>query len=414
MKYSPVFTIEIEHDYFTVTKPGLLRIVPTRATERIMNGAGLIAKFFQNKLYVLVRHLDATTPQLQLANDFKLQFFLEVIGYDFTRVTNYKTTDPYNTKLFFSNTNSILDGSDKEIENELYLHEKLPQFNAANEYRYNDLVRSGSDTAYECLVKVDAGTGNLNNGAQFRTLEKVSYVTEATSLVFTGAEKTMPLQVPSTGVDIKYFQYDPSTQLFDKEVKNTIIGPAENPQNELITNVPLKFYDEGNIPFSEGIYRVTLNTQEEFLYFRLTNDYQPYLGLINIHNDAMATEAKYRFLQEDGSFYTVAPDHIEIETRNYKIRFAPAQYLLKYVCKTNTVTDISDDDGTIEFIKLPVAGTEFQSRFPVRMNEKPIDTITVSLSGSDDLQHTRIPGYSDLSVTTDANKYIVSETFLNL
>lgn len=414
MRYSPVFTIEIEHDYFSVSKPGLFRIVPTQATEKIMDGAGLIAKFFQNKLYVLVKHLDDTAPLLELANDFKLQFFLEVIGFDFTQVTNYKTADPYHTKLFFSNANSILDGNDKEIEDVLYLHEKVPQFNAANEYKYNDLVRSGSDTAYECLVKVDAGTGNLNNGSQFRQLEKVSYVTSASGLLFTGLEKKMALQLPAAIVDIRYFAYDPATQLFDKEIKSTTIGTEQNPSADPIVSVQLNFNTNENIPFSEGIYRVTLNTQEEYLYFRLENDYQPYLGLINIHNDPLATEVKYRFLQEDGTFYMIAPDNTEIETRNYKIRFAPAQYILKYKCKTAAVTDITDDDGEIEFIKLPVAGTEFQSKLPVRMNEKSIDTITVALSGADDLQKTKIPGYRNLSLTEDENKYVISETFLNL
>ena len=58
MRYTPVFTIEIEHDYFSVSTPEVLRIIPTTATAKFLRGAGLIAKFYQNKLFVLVKHLD--------------------------------------------------------------------------------------------------------------------------------------------------------------------------------------------------------------------------------------------------------------------------------------------------------------------------------------------------------------------
>ncbi len=412
MKYTPLFTIELEHDYFSVTKPQFLHIVPTTATEEVLRGAGLIAKFFQNKLYVLVRHLDDAAPLLELSNDFKLQFFLDVAGYDFSKITNYTSNDPYNTKLYFSNANSILDGNDKTVDNVLYLNEKLPQFAAANAYKYNDLVRSGSDIAYECLVKVDANTGNLNNSSQFRKLEKVSYVSGASGILFTGPEKIMALDVPSPNMDIVYFQYDPTTQQFDKEVKHTNIGPVENPTNMDLNSVLLSFYDEDGAPLAEGVYKVTLNAQEEYVYFRLENDWQPCLGLITIHNDSLATEDKYRFLKEDGTFYKVPPANTEIETRNYKIRFAPAQYLLKYVCKTNKVTNITDDDATIEFDNL--GGNVFQSKLPVRMNEQAIDTILVAYDGSDTISKTKIPGYRDLSILEGENNYIVSETFLNL
>lgn len=412
MKYTPVFTIEIEHDYFSVSRPQLFRIVPTPETESLLRGAGLIAKFIQNKLYVLVRHLDNDTPWLKLSNDFKLQFFLEVVGFDFAEITNYRSGDPYNRKLYFSNANSILDGNEKSVDDTLYLNEKLPLFNVANAYRYNDLVRNGSDIAYECLKKIDANTGNLNNSSQFRQLEKVSYASPATELLFTGPEKVMPLTIPSAAVEITYFQFDPGTQQFDKEIKKTVIGPETNPTNADLENVLLNLYDENNALFADGIYRVTINAQEEFLYFRSENDWRPYLGLITIHNDDFATVDKYRFMKDDGTFFMVAPANTEVETRNYKIRFAPAQYLLKYICKTNKVTNITDDDATIEFDNL--GGNIFQSKLPVRMNEKSIDTISVSYDGSDVLKKTKTPGHQKLSILDNENRYIVSETFLNL
>jgi hypothetical protein len=412
MKYAPLFIIEIEHDYFSASRPQLLRIVPTAATASLLRGAGLVSKFFQNKLYVLAKHLDPTTPLLNLKNDFKLQFFLEIIGFNFGNITNYSSEDPYNSKLYFSNGNSIIDGTDKEVNNELFLNEKLPQFNVMNAYKYNDLVRSGSFTAYECLRKIDANTGNLNNGSQFRQLDKVSYVTSRSSLKFTGPEKTVNLDTPNATVDIKYFKYNPGSKLFDIEIKSTTIGTDENPTGVALESVLLNFYTTDNIPFAEDIYRITVNTQEEFFYFRLENDWQPYLGLITIHNNPLAATDAYRFLKEDGSFFTIPPANTEIDTRNYKIRFAPAQYLLKYKCKTNKVTNISDDDGNIVFDNL--GGNIFQSQLPVRMNEKAIDTISVTYDGSDTLKKTRVPGDQNLSILDDENKYIVSETFLNL
>ncbi|NHF58021.1 hypothetical protein FK220_001625 [Flavobacteriaceae bacterium TP-CH-4] len=413
MRYTPLFTIEIEHDYFSVSTPEVLRIIPTSATRRTLRGAGLISKFFQNKLYVLIKHLDDTMPFLQLDNDFTLQFFLEVIGPNFSNITNYAPEDPFNIKLYFSNAVSILDGTNKSVENVLYLHEKLPQFNATQAYKYNDLVRSGSDTAYECLQKIDANTGNLNNGSQFRQLEKVSYVSPATTLSFTGPEKIVALTTPATGVTLSYNKYNPVTKDFDIEVKQTTIGPEENPTGAIIKEVLLSFRTEENLPLEEGIYKVILNTTQEIvLYLRPENDWKSYLGLINIHNDAMATEDQYRFLKEDGSFFTVAPANTEIETRNYKIRFAPAQYLLKYKCKTNKVTNITDDDGKIVFDSL--GGNIFQSQLPVRMNEKAIDTISIAYDGSDTFQKTKVPGHRNLSILEGDDKYIVSETFLNL
>ena len=412
MKYSALFTIEIEHDYFSVTKPDLLRIVPTRGTESILSGAGLISKFYQNRLFVLVRHLELTTPVLALQNDFELQFFIEIVGFDFSLITNYHTDDPYNKKLYFSNGYSIVDGNDKAVDGTLYLNEKLPQFNAANEYHYNDLVRSGSNIAYECLQKLPANTGNLNNNSHFRKLPVISYVNPGTALLFSGQTKVMKVQTPAAEINLRYYQYNAASKQYDTEIKHTHIGPVENPTNEIIDEVLLNFHHESNSPFSEGIYRITINAQEEFLYFRPDNDWQPYLGLINIHNNLLAAGTDYRFLKEDGTFFMEPPGNVEIAVRNYKIHFAPSQYLLKYVCKSNKVTDITDDDGIIEFDNL--GSNVFQSKLPVRMSETAIDTISVSYDGSDVLQKTKLPGYRRLSQLDDENKYMVSETFLNL
>lgn len=412
MKYTPVFTIEIEHDYFSESKPNLFRIVPTTETKSVLSGAGLLAKFHQNKLYVLAKHIDVNTPLLNLQNNFKLQFFIEVIGFDFSQITNYSVENPYQTKLFFSNTNSIINGNEKTVDDTLYLNEKLPQFSAANAYKYNDLVRSGSDIAYECLVKIDANTGALNNSSQFRQLEKVSYVSNSTSLSFTSGNKIYSLNIPSATVDIKYFQFNPTNNLFDIELKHTVIGPLENPSGELLQSVALSFTSDNAEPFAEGIYKVVVNGEEALFYLRPQNDWQSYLGLINIHNDEFATIEKYRFLREDGTFYTIPPANTEVDTRAFKIRFAPAQYLIKYICKSDKVTNISDDDGNIEFDDL--GGNVFQSKRPVRMKDKSIDTITVAYDGSDDLKKTKTPGYRKLSILEDENKYLVSETFLNL
>ncbi|MCK8521375.1 hypothetical protein M0D21_07345 [Aquimarina sp. D1M17] len=412
MKYATLFTIEIEHDYFSVSKPQVLRIVPTTATKEILRGAGMVAKFLDNTLYVLIKQLDSSNPSLKVANDFKLQFFLEIVGFDFSTITNFETKDPYNNKLYFSNANSIVDGNDKSVENTLYLNEKLPIFDVTQEYFYNDIVRNGANTAFECLKKVNANSGNLNDTSQFRQLEKVSYISQATSLQFTGPEKEITVQTPSSEIIIKYFQYNIVSKQFDIEIKETVIGLSENPSGANIERVLLNFYNTDNKPFSEGIYRVTINAQEEFLYFRLENDWKPYLGLINIHNDHLAVSENYRFIKEDGTFYTVTPANTEIATRQYKIRFAPAQYMLKYVCRTNKVTNITDDDGVINFDNL--GGNVFQSKLPVRMNEKAIDTISVAYNGSETLKKTKVPGYRNLSLSDDENKYLISETFLNL
>lgn len=392
----------------------MLRIIPTEATEHVLRDAGLVAKFYDNKLYVLAKHVEDAVPHYHLTNNFKLQFFLEIVNSDFAQITNYKVADPYNTKLYFSNANSILDGGDKSINDVLYLHEKLPRFEVANSYLYNDLVRSGSNRAYECLKKINVGTGNLNTSAQFRDLqEEISYATSRSALTFTSLVHNVSLTTPISTVDIKYFTYDPISGQFDKELKNTSIGPAENPNNIDFSSVQLKFSYDDNQPFIDGIYRVTLNAQEEFFYFRSTNDWQPYLGFINIHNDDFVTLDKYRFLQPDGSFYMLPTVPPEVATRAYKIRFAPAQYLLKYKCRTNNVVDIIDDSGTIEFDRL-IGTTTFQSRLPVRSKEEAIDTISVDLASSGTLTKTKLPGRSTLSLSEDENKYIISETYLNL
>jgi hypothetical protein len=274
-------------------------------------------------------------------------------------------------------------------------------------------VRNGANTAYECLKKVNATTGDLNDSTEFRDLGKISYVGPSAALTFTGPFHDTSLIPPSAAVDIKYFAYDSISGQFDNELKHTIIGPAENPNNIDFSSIKLKFNYDNDQPFTEGVYRVTLNTQEEFFYFRPANDWQSYLGLINIHNDDFVTLDKYRFLQPDGSFYMVpaAPD--EVETRAYKIRFAPAQYLLRYKCRTNNVVDITDEDGVIQFERL-VGTTTFQSTLPIRLQEEAIETISVDLASSGTLTKTKLPGNKILSLSEDENNYIISETYLNL
>jgi hypothetical protein len=411
MKYTPVFTIEVGHEYYSESKPSIFQFIPTAETVKALSGAGLVAKFLKNKLYVFAKHLDGNAPLLKISNDIQLQFFLAVADFNFPNITNYKAIDPYHRKLYFSNLPSILDQNDKSIEGILYLHEKLPLFNNANSYKYNDLVRSATNNAYECLTKINAGTGNLNNKSQFRALGKVSYATPGTSLLFSGPEKVMPLQVPSNSVNITYFEYNPVTKLYDIEKKSTIIGVEQNPTAENISSVLLNFYAEDGQMFSEGIYRITINAQQEFVYFRPKNDWQSYIGFINICNSSEVSN-EYIYLKDDGTFFLAAPENQEMETRNYRISFAPSQYLLKYVCKSDKVENILDEAGNIEFDDL--GGNIFQSKLPVRMSDKAIETIAVQYQGSDLLKKTKLPGYQKLSITEDDNQYIVSETFLNL
>jgi hypothetical protein len=70
--------------------------------------------------------------------------------------------------------------------------------------------------------------------------------------------------------------------------------------------------------------------------------------------------------------------------------------------------------GWSDGLRIVLSGNIFQSQLPVRMNEKAIDTISVTYDGSDTLKKTRVPGDQNLSILDDENKYIVSETFLNL
>ena len=173
----------------------------------------------------------------------------------------------------------------------------------------------------------------------------------------------------------------------------------------------LNFTDATGQEFPEGIYKVTINAQEECIYFRSKRDWQPYIGLINIHNSELVP-ASYQYLKPDGTFFMQPPANTEVATKNYFIRFAPAQYLLKYVCKTNKVLDIIDENGKIEFDNL--GGNVFRSKLPVRMNEKAIETISVQYDGADVIKKTKNPGYRDLSILDGDNRYLVSETYLNL
>ena len=161
MKYSPIFTIEIRHDYFSETVPQVLKIVPDGETEQLLKDAGLLYKYYKNKLYVFAKHLEGNIPLVNSKSELRLQFFIEVINTDFHLITNYQQSDPYNVKLYFSNSNSIIDQDEKSVDNVLYLNEKLPSVTSPKEYNYNDLVRSGSDNAYEGLKKVTAGHGGM-------------------------------------------------------------------------------------------------------------------------------------------------------------------------------------------------------------------------------------------------------------
>jgi hypothetical protein len=411
MKYTPVFTIEVIHEYYSASKPSMFNIIPTSETIAKLSGAGLVSKFLKNKLYVFAKHINHDAPLLQISNDLQLHFFLEVTDPDFQNITNYKAMDSYNRKLYFSNELSLIDQNDKSIDGKLYLHEKLALFSNVNSYKYNDIVRSASDNAYECLANIAANTGNLNNKNQFRALGKVSYVTPRTSILFSGPNKIIPLIIPSDSLITRYFKYNSVSKLYDIEIKATEIGPEQNPNGEILTSASINFSTDDGRLFPEGIYRVSINAQEVFIYFRPTNDWQPYNGLINI-NCAANVPSNYKFIKDDGSFFLIPPQNQEVDTRNYFISFAPSQYLLKYICKSNKVENILDEAGNIEFDNL--GANVFQSKLPVRTSEKALDTIAVQYQGSDLLKKTKLPGYRNLSVTNDDNQYLVSETFLNL
>ena len=79
------------------------------------------------------------------------------------------------------------------------------------------------------------------------------------------------------------------------------------------------------------------------------------------------------------------------------------------ICK---VLDIIDENGEIEFVDK--GSNIFQSELPVRMSQKPIETISVKYDGADEIKKIKNPGYRNLTIQEDDNQYIVSEIFLNL
>ena len=192
-------------------------------------------------------------------------------------------------------------------------------------------------------------------------------------------------------------------------IKEELIGGEANPGGEDMDSVLLSFRFGDQEEFPEGIYRVNAGGQEEWFYLRTENDWKTGIGLIDIHhNELVGTD--YRFLESDGRFRLLPGN--KVDTREYVVRFAPAQYLLKYVCVTDKVLSITDGDGLISFSK--TGDHTFVSTLPVRMSEKAIDTLSVQYDGADDITDIKNPGHRRLSLSDDGNRYLVSEAFLNL
>ncbi|UFH55812.1 hypothetical protein [Spirosoma sp. KNUC1025] len=394
MRYRELFTVEVLHDYFADGKAGTMLFTPTPSCEAAMAGAGLRAKSYDNRLYVIAQTQDGLKPFRDLPQPGVFSFYVQPADADFFQYSNLPLNSTSGMRYYFSNLEeAVVDGKN-------YLHKRHPDFNAANAYTVGQFVRSGTGNCYECLVNLATGTSTLNNTSQWRNHGKVSYADASHGRSFTGSIASMPVSPASDHVFVEIFGLNATSLQLDV-LQMAMSWTYEKP----VSSQPISL---GGLP--EGMYRIRVNAVDNLRYYASDNLWTDNIGLIQIFTNA-TVPADYQLLDGAGQFRSPV----------FSIRVAAVSPLWQYVARTDAVKKVYDQTANgIEFET--VAPFTFRSKLPVPLQEKAYDKLAMEYNNSDPPDPTRkteitkltVPGYRNKrAARKDNTDYFISEIYLN-
>ncbi len=353
-KYRSLFRLSLLHDYFADGKSDDFVLIPSAATQVLLNGARLLLKRVGNQVVALTQVDDARRPLSAPPAAARLTFYLDLQSTEFQIVTNLGLdADRTRRRLYASNLSQNVSGE------ALHLSRSVEPFDPTRTYAFGAMARVGG-TLFECI---HSGTGNAPGaGSPFWASRGSStYVTFRDSIPLLPRRATFTLQTAATSFRIRVFALDPATNTLTQQVReewNTL--PEDDPAREVQVNL-------ASLPPAR--YRLDINGEGFEAYFDDEAVSRRVFGIVEIFLHLPATDP-FALLDAAGA----------VREPEYVLRFANRRAFWKYVTPLHKVESIllngaheepspfgvgSDDPA------LPARRDYFLSNQPLALSEAP-------------------------------------------
>lgn len=102
MKYLPLFTLELRHDYYADQRCGDFQIEPTVETQKLLGNCRCVLKSLPNGIRVWMMATDQDNPFIPLPSDATFGFHLRLQNSDFILFTDFSEITPVAAPLYCS------------------------------------------------------------------------------------------------------------------------------------------------------------------------------------------------------------------------------------------------------------------------------------------------------------------------
>jgi len=358
--YDIFFTVEVLHKYFKSEACNDFQIIPTNATQNILNGYHIITKQFENKLYAYIQSDDSEKPFLPPEDGTQLSFILQLKSPFFF---NYTVLGNDGIFYFSNRVNNVSNARN-------FLSEPIDAHVNATHYQNGDIVLNNTDHfIYQSLVTDN--TNSLNDIAAWRKVDNNRFVSANDLLIWVPSVYNFPVNITTTPVTVSAFGYDGAGG-YSKLIFSNLTAVKD-------AVVPIDFSS-----FPPGKYILKIDSEVHPIYVNdeLKND--TVFGVIDLFVESTLAP-DYLLLKKDAD----PAENNKLLAPNYFIDFLNRTTIWKYVLNPNSKGRISatgfsfptgDENPIFSLTPIPLSEIPITAnlQFSTVINGHPTPAITIS------------------------------------
>lgn len=360
-KYKILFMVDLLNEYYTNLQCRDFSVVPSAATQKVLQGHQLLFKTVGNKVVVLTKvRTDAGNedkPFVPVAPDTSFLFYLHLNQPVFTTITNLDTD-----KLRQSQRYYVTNFNQNKAGTSLHLSKKIAKYSNTATYNPGDLVDNGTGTLFECIQRT-TGNKKTTNAAFWFNRGKEQYISAADMLPFIGTSNRFQVSTAATSFAVSAFGFNTLSNQYDRTVLLT--------KSQYLSDEPVKEVLVDLSVLTPGRYKICINTDVFDVFVDDTVMATNAFGVIEIFNHLPAGD--FSLLDSSGKVKDTVSGGT-LQWLHYQIRFANRLAFWKYVIPRKGVKSITDKTSAYKFVQspaLPAAAASFQSDKPIPIKQTP-------------------------------------------
>lgn len=379
IKYNMLFTLELLHGYYANRLCTDFVIMPSAKTAAVLQGYKMIAKQYENSLYVGIATNDTGTPIIKPAEGTPLTFFLQLTNPLFFNFTNLPFAYPSGKLYYF--TNRVANSSNGKQ----FLSLPTP-FIGTQQYLPGDIATNAGGTTFQAIR---TSTGNVPAPGNFwMEVDNNHYFSEKDALQWLPSLSTYSFTAPQSSAVIAVHGFNSAApQDYDTLVYSETIN--------FLKPVTAFTLDLRVLP--PGKYKVSVNGDEQTAYINDELSVSKAFAIVDVYVENTLPNG-YKILNGN-----------DLLSPPYSIFFLNRATIWKYVLTSATAT-VSDNASVYQF-SAPAPHT-VASLSPIPLQEKPLN-LTLSVNAQD---YTPIACASPQRLSkqiSGSDTYYCSEIFLN-